>query len=774
MKDSLHNYSKMYHDTEINYIYKPVFISKERYADQEKFLSFIEEHRGKTILDLFASQKKELLRIRNPRKRLTAVEVEQHYSEWAAGRDADTEGHWIYYPWSGRLLHVVAEDEFIELRTSRNQYKITPAEQQELLGRSIGIIGLSVGHSVALSIATERTCGSLKLADFDTIELSNLNRIRTGLHNIGINKCIVTAREIAEIDPFLTIECFTEGINKENLDGFLLDGGKLDILVDECDDMALKINCRIRAAQLGIPVVMETSDRGMLDVERFDIEPERPIFHGLLHDLPLENFEQVSEEDRLPLVLRIVNAINASKRGKVSLVELGQSIGTWPQLASAVTLGGAVVTDVCRRILLNQFDESGRYYVDLEELVGNKLRKAEITVPGNPFEPFDVNEAIRIADSLTAGQPSEAINEAILKEIVNAACYAPSTGNDQPWKWLYRNGRLHLFHDRYRSYSFGDFDQIASNISFGAAYENLVLKSNAAGLHIQAELFPLGQESTLIAVITFAGNNAAANTSPVFSPQSAAVIFERSTNRNPSTPVPISAGEFDALRTAVESVEGARFHYFDDRKQMMALGEIIGECDRIRLLNPNGHRDFVQREMKWSPADAENSRDGIDIRTLGMSNAQMTALSIIRDEEVVKGLKNIRGGGALIDVARNTVRTASALGMITMPRYDYKDFFWGGVSMQRLWLKAEELQFAIHPLISPFYLFPRVTRGNGADLDATESSILRDLREKFMRLVPFEDNIAEVFLFKIARAPKSEIKSYRLPLEETLFIVNLQ
>ncbi|SEJ15055.1 ThiF family protein [Dyadobacter sp. SG02] len=764
----------MYHDTGINYIYKPVFISKERYADKDKFLSFIEDYRGKTILDLFASQKKELIRIRNPRKRLTAVEVEQRYTEWAVGREADTEGHWIYYPWSERLLHVVAEDEFIELRTSRNQYKITPAEQQELSRRSIGIIGLSVGHSVALSIATERGCGKLKLADFDTIELSNLNRIRTGLHNIGINKCIVTAREIAEIDPFLTIECFTEGINKENLDGFLLDGGKLDILVDECDDMALKISCRVRAAQLAIPVVMETSDRGMLDVERFDHEPERPIFHGLLEGLPLEKFEQVPEEQRLPLVLRIVNAVNASKRGKVSLVEMGQSIGTWPQLASAVTLGGGVVADVCRRILLNQFSESGRYYVDLEELIGNKPVKEEAVAPANPFEPFDVQEAIRIADSLTIGERSEVLNEADLKEIVNAACYAPSTGNDQPWKWLYRNGRLHLFHDRYRSYSFGDFDQIASNISFGAAYENLVLKSNELGLHIRSEVFPLGQESTLIAVITFTDNKSEANTAPVFSPQSVSVIFERTTNRNPSTPVPVSAGQFEALRAAAESVEGARLHYFDDREQMKAIAEIIGECDRIRLLNPNGHRDFVHREMKWSPADAENSRDGIDIRTLGMSSGQMAALSIIRDEEVVKGLKVVRGGGALIDVARITVNTASALGMITMPKYDYKDFFWGGVAMQRLWLKAEELEFAVHPLISPFYLFPRVTRGHGADLDETESLKLLDLREKFMRLVPFEDNIAEVFLFKIASAPRPEIKSYRLPLEETLFIKNRQ
>lgn len=769
MKDRLHNYSKMYHNTEINYIYKPVFISKEHYADKANFLSFIEDYRGKTILDLFAAQKQELIRIRHPRKRLTTAETGQKYHEWADGRDIETEGVWVYYPWSERLLHLVDENEFVELRTSRNQYKITPVEQEHLSQRTIGIIGLSVGHSVALSIATERACGKLKLADFDTIELSNLNRIRTGLHNIGVNKCIVTAREIAEIDPFLEIECFPEGITKENLDGFLLEGGKLDILVDECDDIALKISARIRAAQLGIPVVMETSDRGMLDVERFDNEPERPIFHGYLQGLPLDKFEHISEEDRLPLVLRIVNAINGSKRGKVSLVEIGQSIGTWPQLASAVTLGGGVVTDVCRRILLGQFHESGRYYIDLEELVADKAEKPRGELRHNPHAPFDLAEAVRIADSLPEKQTAT-ISESILTDIVNAACQAPSTGNDQPWKWLYRHGRLFLFHDRFRSFSFGDFDQIASNISFGASYENILLKAHEAGLGVKADIFPLGEESPLIAAIDFQGKGP--DTETVYTPDAVNVIYERCTNRNPSTAVPISEAAFQQLKDAAQSVAGAVFHHFSDKQEIMAIGEIIGECDRVRLLNPDGHYDFVHREMKWTPSEAELSRDGIDVRTLGLNNAQIAALSIIRDREISQTLKSVQGGGALVDAALRSVSTASALGMITMPKYSYKDFFLGGMAMQRLWLRAEQLHFAIHPLISPFYLFPRITKGKNAGLDGPEASRLRALRKKFMELVPFGEDVAEVFLFKIAQAEKPGIKSYRLPLSETLFIVN--
>lgn len=47
---------------------------------------------------------------------------------------------------------------------------------------------------------------------------------------------------------------------------------------------------------------------------------------------------------------------------------MNKTIVGWPQLASAVTLGGAMITDISRRILLKQFSNSGRYFVDFDEL----------------------------------------------------------------------------------------------------------------------------------------------------------------------------------------------------------------------------------------------------------------------------------------------------------------------------------------------------------------------------------------------------------------------
>src|SRR5699024_6679416 len=128
-----------------------------------------------------------------------------------------------------------------------------------------------------------------RIADFDTLELSNMNRLRTGLHHLGVPKTVIAAREIAEIDPFLKVNCFHEGVTKENIDNFVHGDGSLDLLIDECDSLNVKILCRKIARQAGIPVLMDTSDRGMIDIERFDLESERPIFHGLIEEDMPEN-----------------------------------------------------------------------------------------------------------------------------------------------------------------------------------------------------------------------------------------------------------------------------------------------------------------------------------------------------------------------------------------------------------------------------------------------------------------------------------------------------
>lgn len=363
----------------INSVFTPLFFRLNNSTDKKELNKLLDDKKQVEVYDEILSQVEEYVKSIHPKKVFSKAELTAAAIQHISNTPFEEYGVWVYYPWSNRLVHILDEEEFIAVRTNRNQYKITPAEKEILATKRIGVIGLSVGQSIALTIAMERSCKELRIADFDILELSNLNRIRTGVHNLGIAKTVAVAREVAEIDPYLKVTCFNEGAGEQNLDDFILKDGKLDILVDECDDLLVKILCRQKAKEHKVPVMMDTSDRGMLDVERFDLEPDRPILHGLIDHLDIEKVAQLkTNEEKIPYVLAILNVETISKRMKESMREIRKTITTWPQLASSVVLGGGMSADVCRRILLNEFHDSGRYFIDLEELISDKKNNAAL------------------------------------------------------------------------------------------------------------------------------------------------------------------------------------------------------------------------------------------------------------------------------------------------------------------------------------------------------------------------------------------------------------
>jgi hypothetical protein len=360
-------------------IYQPILLRLNNPEDKTVLNSLFESAKITSVYDEMEGQLQELIKGQNPSQTINNEEYPALMEKHLNGKNIREYGVWVYYPWSGRLVHLLDEDEFVSVRTNRNRNKITTEEQEQLRNKKIGIVGLSVGQSIALTIVMERICGELRLADFDTAELSNLNRIRTGVHNLGLNKTIIAAREISEIDPFVKVIIFQDGLTEENTDDFFTKNGKLDLFIEVCDGLDMKINSRFKAREFKIPVVMDTNDRGMLDIERFDLEPERPILHGLADGLDPQSIKSLTNEQKIPYILKMIGADTMSERLKASMLEVKKSINTWPQLASSVTLGGAATTDVCRRILLGQFHDSGRYYVDLDELIHDQTTESSTT-----------------------------------------------------------------------------------------------------------------------------------------------------------------------------------------------------------------------------------------------------------------------------------------------------------------------------------------------------------------------------------------------------------
>ena len=348
-----------------NHTWTPIVFDGSSSADLDGLSALRLSGQIREVCDTVEEQLVELLITRapglkeNPGGLAEAVVLELGQREW------EQYGCWVYYPWRQSLVHLLAESDFIELRTNRNRNRITPEEQEALSKKTVGIVGLSVGSSYALVLAMERSCGALRLADFDTLELSNMNRIRTGVHSLGLPKGVIAAREIAEIDPFFQVELHLEGLKKEASDLFFQG---LDVVCDACDDVGVKALIRWKARELGIPVIMETSDRGMLDVERYDHPEHIPsgFLHGRISEEMMSEMLEASawNPDYLDL---FVDLGQASSRGVQSLQEVGVSLVGWPQLYSDVAAGGAFATQATRKILLGESMPDARLYLALDE-----------------------------------------------------------------------------------------------------------------------------------------------------------------------------------------------------------------------------------------------------------------------------------------------------------------------------------------------------------------------------------------------------------------------
>lgn len=698
--------------------------------------------RGHDTLD---DQSRELALTRHPEvERPSAEEVERWVLELRAGRSRETYGRLVFYPWSGELVRVLPPAEFRELRADRNRYKIAPGESERLARATIGVVGLSVGHAAAVTMALEGVGGRFRLADFDALSLSNLNRIRSRTAMLGVNKAIVAAREMLELDPFLDIDVITDGITAENIERFLTEP-PLDLLVEECDDLYAKLRLREHARALGIPVLMETSDRGMIDVERFDRDPERPIFHGLVGSLRAEDVAGLSTREKVPFVLRILGAEAISSRLAASLLEVKQSLFTWPQLGSSVALGGALVTDTARRILLGELEGSGRFHVDLDSIVTGARAPSEIAVdeprarPPTALEPPPPRSSGRVT-----GEE--------VRWLVSAARLAPSAGNQQPWRFRFRRGRLELRSAPDHVWTFLDYRGLATDFALGAAMENIAI----AATHLGFEAVVTGSRDDRVHYARFEPRDARTPDALL------SAIPARVTERQREHRAPIAASVLE--RVAAEGSRGVgSLAIRSDRATIDAVAEIVARADRVAYLHPAMHRELMG-EMRFSERDASARRDGIEVSELRLSPFEAAGLRLASRRDAIALVRDVGGGGGLGKLSREWFEAGSAVGIFSVGTFS--DAFDGGRTMQRAWLEATAAGVGLHPITGLLYLGLRVRHGAEGLAPADAAEIGR-LYDALLAAFGVGDDVIPLLLFRLT--PRlSTPRHLRKELDEVL------
>ena len=128
---------------------------------------------------------------------------------------------------------MISEEEFFHVLSDR----IGEENLRKLKGSTIGVAGLGgLGSNIALLLARSGV-GRLVIADWDTVELSNIHRQNYTLEYVGRKKTEAMAEQIIKINPWCKVEVHDIRITKDNISIFT----DCDVVCEAFDDAEQKI-----------------------------------------------------------------------------------------------------------------------------------------------------------------------------------------------------------------------------------------------------------------------------------------------------------------------------------------------------------------------------------------------------------------------------------------------------------------------------------------------------------------------------------------------------
>ena len=354
---------------------KPIIFKESKYSDKDLRLIKSKFKIWKTV-DVYRKQLEELFEITFPQY-LHKDDFKIRRNEFIKSRlnrNPHLKGNWVYYPWSGLLLHILPKAELELLLTSRNKNLINSEEQKKLSSSIIGIVGLSIGSNTATSMIHTGIGGILKLADSDDLQTSNLNRVKTGIQQVGQAKVKVTCQEIYEVNPYVDLIIYEQGLTENNIDEFVTKP-KPRIVIELIDDFKMKILLRQICKKYHIPVLMFSNlgDSVLVDIERYDQDEHLPIFNGIVgKEIEEISNRNISPEDIKKYAVLLVGKENVPRKALESVNEIGRSLAGRPQLMSTVMVASGIACFLVRKIILGEPVKSGRQLIKFDEVFTNK------------------------------------------------------------------------------------------------------------------------------------------------------------------------------------------------------------------------------------------------------------------------------------------------------------------------------------------------------------------------------------------------------------------
>lgn len=142
---------------------------------------------------------------------------------------------------------------------------------KKLNDASVIVFGLGGVGGFAVEALVRAGIGKLSVVDFDSVDITNLNRQIIATHNsLGKSKVDLVKERALSINPNLDITTYREKFSHETQDMFF-NSEKYDYIVDAIDLVSCKLSLIERAKNENIPVISSMGTGNKLDPTKFEV-----------------------------------------------------------------------------------------------------------------------------------------------------------------------------------------------------------------------------------------------------------------------------------------------------------------------------------------------------------------------------------------------------------------------------------------------------------------------------------------------------------------------
>ncbi len=350
-----------------------------------------------------------------------------------------------------------------------------------------------------------------------------------------------------------------------------------------------------------------------------------------------------------------------------------------------------------------------------------------------------------------------------IEKILSLAINAPSGDNSQPWRFEVKDNKIFVFNLPKSDNPILNINQRGSYIGHGGLLENISIAATKFQLSAQIDLFPQEQAENLVATIVL--NQSQLDIDPLFP-----YLMLRHTNRRKYKNNLLTLEQKEALLLEVKKNDQSnniKLVLVDDKEKKKSIGKAMSSIEEIILQHKDLHA-LLFKDIIWSKKIFAKLKKGFYIGTMEFNLMQKFVFFLASKWSRAIWLNKLGLAKMVAKEDAKLYSTGAAAGAIIISDDTRENFINAGRVMERVWLRANALGLAFHPVSALSFARLRIIAGGGGAFDEIQTKKILKNYQILSNLFNIEPGLIAMS-FRIGFAPPIRASALK-SLPDTKFI----